>query len=106
MVCDDLDLPLGRVRLRPSGSHGGHRGMRSIIEAIGSQDFPRIRIGIGRPEVAGEPTWESEAVVDYVLGPMTADERHILDEAAATAGEAILCLLAEGVETAMNRYNR
>ena len=106
VVCDDLDLPLGRVRLRPSGSHGGHRGMRSIIEAIGSQDFPRIRIGIGRPEVAGEPTWESEAVVDYVLGPMTADERHILDEAAATAGEAILCLLAEGVETAMNRYNR
>jgi len=106
VVYDDLDLPLGRVRLRPSGSHGGHRGMRSIIEAIGSQDFPRIRIGIGRPEVAGEPTWESEAVVDYVLGPMTADERHILDEAAATAGEAILCLLAEGVETAMNRYNR
>ena len=106
VVYDDLDLPLGRVRLRPSGSHGGHRGMRSIIEAIGSQDFPRIRIGIGRPEVAGEPTWESEAVVDYVLGPMTADERRILDEAAATAGEAILCLLSDGVETAMNRFNR
>jgi len=106
VVCDDLDLPLGRVRLRPSGSHGGHRGMRSIIEAIGSQDFPRIRIGIGRPEVAGEPTWEPEAVVDYVLGPMTAEERRILDEAVATAGEAILCLLAEGVEAAMNRFNR
>ena len=106
VVYDDLDLPLGRVRLRAGGSHGGHRGMRSIIEAIGSQDFPRIRIGIGRPEVAGQPTWEPEAVVDYVLGPMTADERRVLDEAVATAGEAILCLLAEGVETAMNRYNR
>jgi PTH1 family peptidyl-tRNA hydrolase len=106
VVYDDLDLPLGRVRLRGSGSHGGHRGMRSIVEAVGSQDFPRIRIGIGRPEVAGEPTWEPEAVVDYVLGPMTAEERRILDEAVAEASEAILCLLTEGVEAAMNRYNR
>jgi peptidyl-tRNA hydrolase, PTH1 family len=106
VVCDDLDLPLGRVRVRARGSHGGHRGMRSIVEAIGSQEFPRIRIGIGRPRVAGEPTWEPEVVVDYVLSPMTAEERRILDEAAATAGEAILCLLAEGVETVMNRYNR
>ena len=57
--------------------------MRSIIDAIGSQDFPRIRIGIGRPQVAGEPTWETEHVVDYVLAPMTADQRHILDEAVA-----------------------
>jgi PTH1 family peptidyl-tRNA hydrolase len=80
--------------------------MRSIVEAIGSQDFPRIRIGIGRPQVAGEPTWEPEVVVGYVLSPMTAEERRILDEAAATAGEAILCLLSEGVETAMNRFNR
>ena len=106
VVCDDLDLPLGRVRVRARGSHGGHRGMRSIVEAIGSQDFPRIRIGIGRPQVAGEPSWVTEAVVDYVLGPLTAEERRILDEAVATAGEAILCLLSEGVETAMNRYNR
>jgi len=106
VVCDDLDLPLGRVRLRARGSYGGHKGMRSIIEAIGSQDFPRIRIGIGRPQVAGEPTWETEHVVDYVLSPMTADERRILDEAVATAGEAILYLLAEGVEAAMNKFNR
>jgi PTH1 family peptidyl-tRNA hydrolase len=106
VVYDDLDLPLGRVRLRAGGSHGGHKGMRSIIDAVGSQDFPRIRIGIGRPQVAGEPTWETEHVVDYVLSSMTADERRILDEAVATAGEAILCLLSEGVEAAMNRYNR
>jgi PTH1 family peptidyl-tRNA hydrolase len=106
VVYDDLDLPLGRVRLRPRGVHGGHRGMRSIVEAIGSEDFPRIRIGIGRPEVNGEPTWEPEAVAAYVLAPMTAEERRILDEAVATAGEAILCLLAEGVEEAMNRFNR
>jgi len=106
VVCDDLDLPLGRVRLRAKGSHGGHRGMRSIVEAVGSEDFPRIRIGIGRPRVAGEPTWDPEVVVDYVLSPMTAEERRVLDEAVATAGEAVLCLLAEGVEAAMNRYNR
>lgn len=106
VVCDDLDLPLGCVRLRAKGSHGGHKGMRSIIDAVGSQDFPRIRIGIGRPEVGGEPTWEPEHVVDYVLSPMTADERRILDEAVATAGEAILCLLSDGVEVAMNEFNR
>ena len=106
VVYDDLDLPLGRVRLRPRGAHGGHRGVRSIVEAIGSEDFPRIRIGIGRPEVDGEPTWEPEAVAAYVLAPMTAEERRVLDEAAATAGEAILCLLAEGVDRAMDRYNR
>lgn len=106
VVYDDLDLPLGRVRLRPRGAHAGHRGMRSIVEAIGSEDFPRVRIGIGRPEVAGEPTWEPEAVAAYVLAPMTAEERRILDEAVATAGEAILCLLAEGVEEAMNWFNR
>ncbi len=106
VVYDDLDLPMGRVRLRPSGTHGGHRGMRSIVEAVGSQDFPRIRIGIGRPKVAGEPTWEPDAVAAYVLAPMTAEERRILDDAAATAADAILCLLEEGVEAAMNRFNR
>jgi PTH1 family peptidyl-tRNA hydrolase len=106
VVYDDLDMPLGRVRVRGRGSHGGHRGMRSIVEAIGSQDFPRIRIGIGRPKIGGEPTWEPDVVVSYVLGPMTAEERRILDDAVATASEAILCLLSEGVEAAMNRFNR
>lgn len=106
VVYDDLDLPLGRVRLRPNGTHGGHRGMRSIVDAIGSQDFPRIRIGIGRPRVAGEPTWEPDAVAAYVLAPMTAEERRILEEAATTAAEAVLYLLEEGIEAAMNRFNR
>jgi PTH1 family peptidyl-tRNA hydrolase len=109
VVYDDLDLPLGRVRLRARGSHGGHRGVRSIVEAIESEDFPRLRIGIGRPSAiggAGEPTWEPEAVVGYVLSPVTAEERRVLDGAVATAGEAILCLLSEGIEAAMNRFNQ
>ena len=111
VIYDDLDLPLGRVRVRAGGSHGGHRGMKSIVEAIGSQEFPRIRIGIGRPQVAGpdgrsRPTYEPEEVAGYVLAPLSAADRHTLEEAARPAAEAAVAILAEGVEAAMNRYNR
>ena len=106
VVYDDLDLPLGRVRVRPGGSHGGHRGMKSIVESVGSREFPRIRIGIGRPQVAGQPTYEPEEVAGYVLSPVTAGERRVLDEAVAHAAEAVLVILAEGVDAAMSRFNR
>ena len=106
VIYDDLDLPLGRVRVRSGGSHGGHRGMKSIVEAVGAQDFPRIRIGIGRPSGKdGRPTYEPEEVAGYVLAPASAEERRLLDEAVALAAEAALAVLAEGVEAAMNRYN-
>ena len=106
VVCDDLDLPLGALRVRAGGSHGGHKGVKSIVEAIGSQDFPRIRIGIGRPQVAGEPTYEPEEVAEYVLAPVTAGERRLLDEAVARAAVAVAVILTEGIEAAMSRFNR
>lgn len=105
VICDDLDLPVGKVRVRAMGSHGGQKGLQSIVEAVRSEDFPRVRIGIGRPLVDGEPTWDPEAVASYVLSDPPPEERRLLDEAVESAQEAIECILEEGVEVAMNRYN-
>lgn len=105
VVYDELDLPTGRVRIRPRGSHGGHNGMRSIVAAVGSEEFPRVRIGIGRPTVAGEPTWDPEHVAAYVLAPPGPAEREVLEAAAERAAEAIEVMLREGIEPAMQRFN-
>jgi PTH1 family peptidyl-tRNA hydrolase len=105
VVYDELDLPSGRVRIRPRGSHGGHNGMRSIVGQTGAQDFPRVRIGIGRPRVNGEPTWEPEHIADWVLSPPGPEERALLEAAADRAAEAIEVMLREGVELAMQRFN-
>jgi len=106
VICDDLDLPVGRLRLRPGGGHGGQKGLRSIIGTIGSGGFPRLRIGIGRPVVDGEPSWEPDAVAVYVLSDPTPQEAEALQDAAAEAAEAAETLLLEGLEAAMNHYNR
>lgn len=103
VVYDDLDLPVGRIRLRPSGSAGGHRGMASIIASLGSQDLVRVRIGIGRPNGGGGGV-QNDAI-DHVLGPFSPDERRTMDEAYVRAAEALECILLEGLEAAMNRFN-
>lgn len=96
VVCDDLDLPLGKVRIRQGGGSAGHKGMESVIESLGSQDFPRIRVGIGRPD--GDE-------IAYVLSDFTAEEREVIKEAVAKVADALHCILTEGIEMAMNRYN-
>jgi len=106
VIYDELDLPAGRLRLKAKGGHGGHNGLRSIAGAIGSTDFPRIRIGIGRPHVAGEPTWDPKDVAPYVLGDPAGDDAKILQDAVALTAEAVETLIAEGVEAAMSRYNK
>ncbi|MSQ61071.1 MAG: aminoacyl-tRNA hydrolase [Dehalococcoidia bacterium] len=105
VVSDDLDMPVARVRVRQGGRHGGHNGLRSIAGAVGT-DFPRVRIGIGRPVVGGEQTWNSEVIADYVLRDPPPQEREQLDEAVGTAIEAIEMIMREGVEPAMNQFNR
>lgn len=97
VIYDDLDLPLGKIRLRPGGSSGGHKGVASIIEKLGSADFPRLRIGIGRPE-RGDP-------VDYVLSDFTAEQRLVMEGAYTQAVAAVECFLREGIKEAMNRFN-
>jgi PTH1 family peptidyl-tRNA hydrolase len=99
VVYDDLDLPLGRLRLRREGGSGGHQGMRSIIASLGTQEFPRLRIGIGRPPGRMDPA-------HYVLQPFDRDQRPLVAEVLPQAQAAIECWLAEGIVTAMDRFNR
>jgi PTH1 family peptidyl-tRNA hydrolase len=97
VIYDDLDLPVGKIRLRPEGGSGGHKGTKSIIEHLGTNGFCRLRVGIGRPP-HGDP-------VDYVLGDFTPDERIAIDEARERVVFAVELWLAEGIVVAMNRYN-
>ena len=98
---DDMDIALGRLRLRYQGSDGGHRGIRSLIEHWGSQEIPRIRLGVGRP---GEGSSEDE-VVDYVLKKFLPAERKIVDQLLAEAGEHLKAFLQLDQERAMNAVN-
>ncbi|MFI5274474.1 MAG: aminoacyl-tRNA hydrolase [Ktedonobacterales bacterium] len=99
VICDDLDLSLAKVRLRATGSAGGQHGMESIIQHLGSNQFARIRIGIGRPEHGrGEN-------IDFLLSAPRGDERLALDDAIARAADAALTWVAEGPQAAMNSYN-
>jgi peptidyl-tRNA hydrolase, PTH1 family len=106
VICDSLDMPVGAVRVRAQGSHGGHKGLQSIIQRLGVNDFPRIRIGIGRPVVGGEPSWDPEVIAGYVLSDPPPEERRALDDAVGQAIDAVVCMMTEGLEAAMNRFNR
>ncbi|HEY7294631.1 MAG TPA: aminoacyl-tRNA hydrolase [Dehalococcoidia bacterium] len=106
LIYDELDLPLGRVRVRETGGSGGQKGMKSILAAAGTQEFPRIRIGIGRPVVGDQPSWDPEHVANWVLGNPPAEQRRLLEAAADTAADAAVCCLEEGMQAAMNRFNR
>ncbi len=98
VICDDLDLPLGQIRIRKKGGHGGHRGLKSIIGAVGGNEFARLRIGIGRPAPEID-------VVQWVLGRFSAAEAPVIEEALARAARAVQILLSEGIERAMNQFN-
>lgn len=99
VIYDDLDLPLGRLRIRLGGSSGGHHGINSIMEALGHGDFVRLRVGIGRPERGrGDP-------IDYVLQDFTPEQCAAIAEARERVAEAVAVILAEGVTEAMNRFN-
>ena len=99
VVYDDLDLPLGRLRIRPSGGSGGHKGLRSIIEVLGSQGFARLRLGIDRPPGSLDPA-------DYVLQPFAAEDQTLVADTLERAVEAVEIWLADGVVAAMDRFNR
>ena len=106
VIHDDLDLPVGRIRIRQGGSAGGHNGIKSIINAVGP-DFVRIRVGIGRPSVVsgGVPTPEDE-IVGYVLSGFARDEKKVIDQTIPKVSEAIECIITEGLTAAMNKYNQ
>ncbi len=106
VVSDHIDLPSGKVRIRRKGGGGGQKGIADIINKTKTDDFPRVRIGIGRPVVAGEPSWAPDAVAEWVLSDPTPEEREQLDAAIERAMAAVECAITDGIEAAMNQYNR
>ena len=104
IIYDDLDLPLGKIRLRQSGSSGGHKGMNSIVSTLGSEDFPRIRVGIGRPQ-ADEQSISEDAIVNYVLSDFSPGEEATIKPVIVRVAEAIDCFLSRSIEAAMSKFN-
>ena len=98
VVTDDVDLPLGRLRLRREGSAGGHNGLRDIIASLGSNEFHRVRVGIGRPG-------SSRVTVNHVLATFKPAERELATESIAAAADAVETWLRDGIEPAMNEFN-
>ena len=99
MLFDDIDLDVGRIRIRRNGSAGGHNGIKSIIACLGSQEFPRVKIGVGAKP---HPDYD---LADWVLSRFSAQEKKLLEQAIANAAEAVPVILSEGVEKAASRFN-
>jgi len=108
VIYDDMDLPLGKLRLRPSGSAGGHNGMKSIISHLGTQNFPRLRLGIGRggnKENQAIATKANQNVTNHVLGGFTATENKVLPEVLDLGNSTVTSILRDGLEKTMSLYN-
>ena len=99
VISDDVSLPLGKLRIRAGGSAGGHNGLKNIIAHLGTDQFPRIRVGVGAP---AHPEYE---MVDWVIGSFTPAEKKVAEEAVGRAVDAAACLIERGVQEAQNRYN-
>ncbi len=99
IIHDDIDIPFGRIKIKEKGGHGGHNGVRSLMDALGTGEFPRVRLGVGRPEHGGD-------VVRHVLEPFSADEDALLDDFLDRAAEAVVTVLSHGAKFGMNRFNR
>ena len=98
VLYDDVSLPLGKLRIRASGSAGGHNGIKNIIAHLGTDAFPRIKVGVGAPQ-------REDGLVDWVIGSFTASERKVVDEAIERALDAAACVIEHGVSEAQNRFN-
>lgn len=103
VIHDDLDLPCGKIRIRAKGSAGGHNGVRSIIENLGSQTFPRFKIGIGQPP--NKEQGKDRKVIKHVLERFNSEEQQVIDEAVEEMCQALLIYLKDGIDLTMNRCN-
>ena len=99
VISDDVDLPLGKLRIRTGGSAGGHNGLKSIIQHLGSDQFPRLKVGVG-----GKPHPDYD-MADWVLGKLQGEDKKVMDEAVKRAADAVECFLRDGPQKAMNRFN-
>lgn len=98
IIYDDMDFEPGQVKIRKKGSSGAHNGMKSIVQMLGTEEFPRIRIGIGRPKHSGDE-------INYVIGTIPEEEIPKLDEGVEKAKEAVIEILKNGIDSAMNKFN-
>jgi PTH1 family peptidyl-tRNA hydrolase len=103
VIYDDMDLPPGKIRIRPNGSAGGHNGMKSIIRELGSSEFPRLRVGIGHPENPAEDAGTD--VISYLIGELPPEERKAIDAVIPVVNEAVLCVITGDITMAMNKFN-
>ncbi|MCQ9207797.1 MAG: aminoacyl-tRNA hydrolase [Omnitrophica bacterium] len=101
VIVDDINLPLGKIRIRSGGSDGGHLGLRSIIEALGSKNFVRLRIGIGAPTLKAE----NKKLTQHVLGRFNKKETKVINQAVPEAASACVLWATEGIQVAMNKFN-
>lgn len=99
VVSDDVDLPLGKLRLRTGGSAGGHNGLKSVIQHLGTDQFPRLKVGVG-----GKPHPDYD-MADWVLGKLQGEDKKVMDGAVKRAADAVECLLRDGPQKAMNQFN-
>ena len=99
VISDDVDLPLGKLRLRMGGSAGGHNGLKSIIQHLGSDQFPRLKVGVG-----GKPHPDYD-MADWVLGKLQGEDKKVMDQAVKRAADAVECFLRDGPQKAMNQFN-
>ena len=99
VISDDVSLPLGKLRIRAGGSAGGHNGLKNIISHLGTDQFPRIKVGVGAP---AHPEHE---MIDWVIGSFTPAEKKVVAEAVGKAADAAVCLIEKGVQEAQNKFN-
>ena len=99
ILSDDVDLPLGKLRIRKGGSAGGHNGLKNIIQHLGTDQFPRLKLGVGAKP---HPDFD---MADWVLGQLQGEDKKVMVQAVERAADAIECLLAEGIDRAMNKFN-
>ena len=99
VISDDVDLPLGKLRIRTGGSAGGHNGLKSVIQHLGSDQFPRLKVGVGSKP---HPDYD---MADWVLGKLQGEDKKVMDEAVKRAADAVECFLKDGPQKAMNRFN-
>lgn len=97
VVCDDINLPLGQLRVRPRGTHGGHNGLRDVQRHLGTTEYPRLRLGVGAPD--------GRELVDYVLDRFQSSERATVEEMVIRAAQAVATWVSDGMEVCMNRFN-
>lgn len=101
VVCDDIALPVGKLRIRQKGSAGGHNGLKSIISALGTDEFPRFKIGVGAPP----PNSSEDEIINWVIGSFPKKDAELIDSACSRALDALSVYISEGADIAMNRFN-